>query len=270
MTITNVFVADLHSGSSVALCPSKVDLDDGGTIYPSPGQAWLRRNWEALMEHIQHIPNPVYAHVVGDAVEGDYKDRSKQMLTRNKATILNIARENIHPLAALSVGVFFYRGTTAHVGPSAELEEELAIDFDNAVKCPDTNTASWWSNLFECEGVRFDIMHHPRGSGGGRPMNGQGMIDRMATDAVFEYANRGERPPDLVIRGHIHQYKDSHDAWRARAITLPAWTLATEYIYRLGASALADVGAVLVHCSAGRYEVELLQFKPLRKVYYTV
>ena len=37
--------SDLHAGSTVALCPPKVQLDDGGKYEASKAQLWLWECW---------------------------------------------------------------------------------------------------------------------------------------------------------------------------------------------------------------------------------
>jgi hypothetical protein len=260
---TTLILSDLHINSTVALCKPAAVLDDGGSYRPSPGQYWLWDKWEDMLNQIEKKrAGPLYTVINGDAVEGDAKGRSDQLITRNPATIVRFAADILDPLARMSAGFFMTRGTPAHVGKSGNLEESVADDL-SAVPDPATGNASWWGLLWESDGVTMDIAHHPKGGGGGRPMNSQGMIDRLASDALFEYANQGRKPPKLVIRSHIHQYKDSRDAFGVRAITTPAWTLATEYIHRIAPHAIADIGGVMIHCSAGNYEVEVIRYQPL-------
>ena len=115
----------------------------------------------------------------------------------------------------------------------------------------------------------MDIAHHPRGGAGGAPANRRGFIDRMAWQTMDIYAERGEDAPALVIRSHVHRYFDSLGSnRRVRALTTPAWTLATEYIQRLAPNELADVGAVMILCSAGAYEVRVIRYEPARRAYF--
>jgi len=268
---TTALIADLHSGSSVSLCKPVTHLDDGGTYHASKAQKELFYDWEDLLDKIEHKRlDRLYTVANGDIAEGDYKNRSKQLITRNKSSIVAMTTDLITPLIDMSDGVFFVRGTMAHTGKSGELEELIAQNFDNTISNPDTEAKSWYWLPLKVEGVRMDISHETNG-GGGRPFNRFSSIDRLASDTVFSYANdRKEDPPHLVIRGHIHQYKDSFSHFRTRAITLPAWTLATEYVNKIAPGALADIGAVLIHCSAGNYEVEAIKYEPRKRRYFTV
>lgn len=269
MQRTELLLADLHTGSTVAVMPPSFDLDDGGTYKVSRGQRWLWRSWEDMLEQVDRRKvGPVTTHIDGDAVEGDSKNRSKQLVTRNRSTLLSMATTLLEPLAQLSAALIFYRGTAAHVGKSAELEEELAKDL-GGLKHPETGQRAWWASRWRSEGVTLDIAHHPR-VGGGSPETKAIRADRLARTAVFQYANRGEEPPDLLVRGHLHEYADSYDHYRTRAIMLPCWTLATEYVHKLEPLSLADIGAVMVHTGSGHYEVEVLRYRPKETPYYSI
>jgi hypothetical protein len=133
----------------------------------------------------------------------------------------------------------------------------------------ETGNYSWQWLPLNLDGVRMDIMHHPKGGGGGRPMNSQGGIDRIASDTLFQYANDGETPPHLVIRSHLHGYRDSRDAFRTRAIITPAMSLLTSYVYRIGINVSQPVGAVLIFCESGSYKVVPMLY-PVRKASWQV
>lgn len=269
--MTSVLIlSDLHIGSTVALCKPSVTLDDGGEYRASPGQSWLWRCWNETLERVEkHKTGDLYTVINGDAVEGDTKRRSLQTVSRNPATINQLAADILDPLAQLSAGLFFVRGTGAHVGKSAHLEEQIAADLDGTPN-PDTGAHSWYQLPLEIEGVRFDIAHHP-GIGVGR--NGWTAftgIHTLASRVLFDCANNARPVPHLVIRSHNHVYRDSFDNFRVRAITTPAWTLATEYIQQIAPGALADIGAVLIHCSAGYYEAEIIRYRPSPAPVYSI
>ena len=38
--------SDLHAGSTVAICPPRVQLDDGGEYHASKAQRWLWERWK--------------------------------------------------------------------------------------------------------------------------------------------------------------------------------------------------------------------------------
>ena len=67
----------------------------------------------------------------------------------------------------------------------------------------------------------------------------------------------GDVPPDLAVRSHFHQFADSGQIHKikTRAVALPAWQLATEYVHRV-AESLADIGLVCAVIEDGQDDDE--------------
>lgn len=256
-------MSDSHCNSSVGLAKPAIDLDDGDTVHASTARRWLFHTWEDILKQTEAKKRgDLYAVLNGDVVELAAKHATHQVVTHNETEAVNMAVEVFEPLFDMAKGVYTVRGTEAHAGLSAKAEEAFAGNFDNSIRT-ETGRASWWHLPLIFDGVRMDIMHHPR-AGGGRPMNSQSGIDRVASDTLFMYANDGQTPPDLVIRSHLHGYRDSRDAFRTRAIITPAMSLLTSYVYRIGINQSQPVGAILVYCDAGRYFVEPLLYPVTR------
>jgi hypothetical protein len=262
---TLLIVSDTHSNSTVGLAKPSIQLDDGDKVHASTARRWLFHTFEDILKKAQEkARGELYGLINGDAIELDAKNRSLQLITKNQTEAIQNACEVFEPMFDICKGVYVVRGTEAHVGQQAQAEEALAANFNNSIMNPDTDNHSWnWLPL-ELDGVRMDIMHHPKGGEGGRPMNSQGVVDRLASDTLFSYANKGKLPPHLVIRSHLHKYRDSKDAFFTRAIITPAMSLLTSYVYRIGINASEDVGAILIYCHEGRYAVEPLRY-PVRE-----
>lgn len=257
-------ISDLHINSTVALIPPIVYLDDGQEIRQNKGQKWLWNNWLDLLEKIEII-KPDILIVNGDAVEGDTKNRSYQVITRNKTTAVGYAAEVLDPLVKMIPTVFFVRGTGAHSGKSGCIEEDLAKDL-SGVK--DGKNHSHWSLNLDVDGVRISVAHHT--SMGGLPWTRHNAPIRLAAKIMFDYATAKERPPDLALRGHVHQWGDSYDAYPVRALITPAWTLATEYVHKIAPDALAECGAAIIRCSSGKYEIDKIDYKPKGRVWQKI
>lgn len=268
----NVLIADTHINNCKSLIKPNAALDDGPSITPSEGQYFLWRSYEDFLARCERIQaDCTVIHLLGDAVDGDVKNRSKQILTRNISTIRKWAADILEPLVHISDGLIVYRGTEAHGGQSGELEEDLADDLDAIVE-PSTGAHSWYANLFTSDGVRMDLQHHPPGNGGRRLNTSQSVVDNLACDTMLNYTNNYREPPDVVIRAHIHRYRDSRDAFRVRAITLPCWCLDSAYLYRFGKSPVEppDIGAGILWCSAGHYEFEPFRYHPTPTPFYSL
>ncbi|CAK0753212.1 conserved hypothetical protein [Gammaproteobacteria bacterium] len=254
---TLLIVGDLHINSTVAICPPEFELDDGGTYHQSPGQAWIWDNWQTFLGVTSGVKDLVTIFN-GDLCEGDFKGRSDQLITRNTATIARMTSEVIDPLVKMSKAVYIIRGTEAHTGRNGALEETIARDFDLQGQTP--NTHSWYTMLLSVSGRRFDIAHEVSG-GFGTPLTRKNRANRLAFDTLTEYADRGEKPPDFVIRSHIHGMGDSYDNHITRGIITPCWTLATSYVNHKAPNAIADIGAVFIHID-DRGKTDVWKFNP--------
>lgn len=255
-------MSDTHSNSTVGLSKPSTQLDDGDTVHASTARRWLFHTFEDILAKAKEkARGDLYGLVNGDAVELGAKHKTLQLITPNREKAIEMACEVFEPFFKMCKGVYVVRGTEAHTGLSSTSEEAIARNFDNSIENPDTGNKSWYWLPLEFDGVRMDIAHHPKAGGSGRPMNSQTPIDRIASDTLFDYANKGKAPPHLAIRSHLHEHKDSKDAFITRAIITPAMSLLTSYFYRIGINTSSPVGAILIYCDAGRYHIEPLLYK---------
>jgi hypothetical protein len=257
----------LHTNSTVGLCPPTVALDDGGTYRASKYQQWLWAGWLAYIARVKAVANgsPIVAIINGDATDGDHHETS-QIISRNEATQAKIAQAVIKPLVDTSTSVLFVRGTESHVGGAAAREEALADDTTNAIRQSD-DVASWWHLQVEIGGVTFDVAHH--WSRGGLPWTGPNAAVKLAATTIFDYAENGLPPPQLVIRSHMHQWADSYDNYRTcRAICLPAWQVKTAYVHRRPSVKNTDIGGIIVTVDNGAYTVEKFRWEPKKRTDY--
>jgi hypothetical protein len=259
-------VSDLHTNSTIGLCPPYVELDDGGSYRASATQKWLWRNWQDYWQRVAkaRAGKRLYIIVNGDAADGDHHD-TPQIITRNPATQRKIAGQVLEVGTSLTQSgdrLFFVRGTESHVGKSGWLEEELGEDL-RAERDTDTGAASSWHLRMEVEGVALDIAHH--GKLGARPWTRANAVNALAAATIMEHAERGEKPPQLVIRAHRHKTADSYDNYHVcRAIQMPAWQLMTAFSHKVATGSLADIGGLIVTCEAGRYDVQKVFYEPAR------
>jgi 3',5'-cyclic AMP phosphodiesterase CpdA len=254
---TILAISDLHINSTVALCKPGVFLDDGQEVKISRAQHWFWDNFLDLIEKVDKY-KPDVLIINGDALEGDTKNRSNQLITRNTTTIVNIASETLEPLINKVPAVYFVRGTGAHGGKSGCLEESLAKDFDNSVKIG--NNLSHWSLNLIADGMRISAAHHT--TMGGLPWTKANAANSMAAKIMFQYAQDGEKVPDLAIRGHVHRWGDSGSNYRTRALILPCWSLATEHTHKIAPDSLPECGAAFIMCDSGKLEVDKIDYKP--------
>ena len=228
-----IVIGDTHCGSTVGLSPPVVQLDDGDEIRPNKTRRWLISAFEQFCNDVERETKGYNRILVlnGDIGEIDSKSRSWQTLSRNPAKIIEIAANAIDPLAQMCNDVFVLRGTEAHTGKSAYIEEAIGRDLVNSIPDPDAKTASWWHLRMNFNKVKFDIAHHF--SMGRLPHTYANAAMKLAQQTMVEYYTWGEKPPDVVVRAHNHRYADSGQTFDTRAFCAPAWQMKTNYLHRV-------------------------------------
>jgi len=232
---------------------------------------WAR--WEEAWAEVKRVKRAERAdlHLVcnGDLIDGDHH-RTSQIASVLTGVHLRCAVDSLRvPLALKPRSVHVLRGTPSHVGRSGEVEEGIArvlkAEGWPVVGDPDNpNTASSYWRRLSFDGVRFDLKHH--GRMGQRSHTRGSYIRLYAHDIWAEAVKRGDVPPDIAIRSHNHIAADSgHDVdCPTRVIATPAFQLATEFVYRIGAERLADIGIVLVLVRDGEAYPRIIRYTPER------
>lgn len=238
---------DLHVNSTVALCPPRVPLDDGGEYRASPMQAWIwghwRDYWGRVGETAARYPEAeVWGVCLGELADNNYH-KSSQLITLNPVDqmtaaemTMDVAKQHLDWLVVL-------RGTEAHSGLSGAWDEALAQEL-GAMRHGDGNySAHHWAADFG--GWTLDAAHHP-GTGHMRPWTRGGDANRLAAMTAYSYIDNGMWPPSLAVRGHNHKPSDSADNHPTRAVITPSWQLTNAYGYRLGSIHPLPIGGVIV------------------------
>jgi hypothetical protein len=264
--VSNIFASDLHVNSTVALFPPRVTLDDGGSRDPSPYQRDLWGWWKEFCQDAARLPGRRILHLVGDIGELDTKKRSVQLVTLNKADTIKLVLTVLEPILSVVDGVMVYRGTPAHTGKSAWLEETIASDLDHAIR-PSEGAASWWHARPVSAGVRLDVSHHA--GMGKKPWAKRGAAVAKAGEMTWEYmVDMQQPPPHVAIRAHNHTFADSGDNYPVRLFYLGAWTFGTEYMYRGGwENATAEIGGYFITCQDGKYTHQRMQYRKRQRVW---
>jgi len=268
MTTTIVAICgDQHANSKMGLCPRSVGLDNGGTYKPSPSQkailkAWSRY-WEIVYRQVDEHKAKLVVVFTGDAGDKNKHD-GLDPICRNDANILSLMTELYEPIARRADELYIVKGTEAHTGAHAELEDKLADDLD-AVPDDWEGTPAWWWLPLEVEGVRFDIAHHPSTSGRKEWTKGAAP-SRMSAELSLQYLERGEKVPDVAIRGHIHYYADSGTARKPRVFYLDGWKVTDAFGHRLGTGGMSrEIGGMWFFCKDGKYEDHRESWQPKRR-----
>ena len=261
--------SDQHCGSTIALCPPKVHMDDGGEYVASAAQRWLWGNWQAFWKRAAAVRKEHNARFVqvynGDMTDGDHHGTS-QILSGNPTVQAAVVNAALHIPKSLSPDeMFFIRGTEAHVGKSASFEERIALGLkkDGMPVIPEAvnGNASHWHAKMEYDGVRLDFAHH--GRMGQRPWTKGSIANYLAFQIWTEHHLRDEPHPHVAVRSHMHQFWDTADAYPTRLIQTASFQLATAYVHKVVTeSSLADVGGVILVIKRGKLTVEPVLFRP--------
>lgn len=261
--------SDQHCGSTVALAPPVITLDDGGEYHASKAQLWLWHKWQAYWEQVEQTRRRLDATLMqvynGDLTEGDHH-RTTQILSGNPTAQAAVVNEVLRvPLALKPDHIVGIRGTEAHVGPSAAFEERiftgLRKDGWPVMRDDDTGNSSHWHWTFEHQGVRLDIAHH--GKFGSRPSTKMNTVVALALDIFTEHKLQDRPHPHLAIRSHMHQYGDTGSIYPTRLIQMPAYQLKTAFVHRISTTGkLSDVGGIIVTIVNGKLDVEPVIFRP--------
>lgn len=277
-TIVIAVTSDQHCGSSVALCPPKIELDDGGEYVASKSQRWLWQNWLDFWQRVRRVRDKekalLYQMWNGDLTEGSHHG-STQILSGNSSVQSQVVAAAMRvPLDLEPDKLWVIRGTEAHVGHSAEGEEKIADGlsrdtYENGagkrVKRPivrdlDTDTASHWHAKLEVQGVRFDFAHH--GRIGQRPWTKPNVTMNLAAEIFYEHAAREEPYPHIAVRSHFHTFVDTGAAHPVRVLQTPAWQLHTAFAHKVVTEKIADIGGLIIVVRDGKATVEPVIYKP--------
>lgn len=255
--------SDHHAGSTVGLCPPVFTLDDGGMYKASKAQRWLWHCWREYVAKVQVTAEKYktgYTVVLnGDVIEGNHH-HTVQVVSNNETTQMRIAEAVLAPLLQDADAAYFVRGTPAHVGQQARLEERIAENWTNTVQ--DNDNFTRWHLSLDANGTLFDIGHH--GAIGRLPWTKANAVNKIASQTIVAAHQGGGKCPNVVLRAHWHQYADSGPNFNdIRVIAMPAFQLVTGYVNKLQPGALADIGGLIFICwPGGAYDLEVVRFRP--------
>ena len=270
-TVLTVHVGDLHVGSTLALCPPVVELDDGGRYEASKVQRWFWDCWLRFWEDTAELKARFDAYCVGvfggDEREGDHHNTTqiwaKNTFDQDRAALitLDVAREVLDAAA-------FVRGTPSHEGPAAAATEAYAASLARAGWniIPDGDRFSWWNYLAIWAGVNFDVAHAP-GTKSWVPHTTDAAAARHAQYTWEDYHKASLDPPDIVIRHHVHHkaqgfYQDT------ACFFIPSWQLPTNWVMSRGVKSprIEPPGGLRILCEGGSWRPFWKRFTPRSRV----
>jgi len=267
-----VVVGDLHTNSDAGLMPPVVYGYKGNPIQQNGFQEWLwdkwLRMWDFIGEYKVKTKIPLAVVFNGDSVDKN-KHAPDELISLNESVILSTAEDVVRPAVDVADFTYVVRGTPAHTGKGAWLEDQLGKNIGAVSPNPgafgDHKQHSWWHLYFDISGVTFDIHHHPESTSMRTWTVGGGAL-RIAKTVMDEYVLSGDKPPNVAIRNHNHHWEDSGTNYPTQAFMLPAWQGPTDFIHRKGmGSKVHPVGCIYFTCYDGKYKWDRLMYEPKRR-----
>ena len=179
---------------------------------------------------------------LGDCIDGVHHNSTTQ-ISHNIQDQLNLAYNVLEPHVKKAERYFHVRGTPAHVGSSGVYEEDLAqrlnAEPDNA------GNYARWELWLEMNRRLIHFSHHIGGTGSSS-YESTGVYKEMV-EAFVQAGRFGDRPPDMLVRGHRHREFMTRVGDRF-SIVVPGWQLKTPYVYRLasGRAAPPQIGGYVI------------------------
>lgn len=222
-----VVIGDTHFGSSVGLAPRKVTLDDGHVVNIKGYSKFILDCWEDFWEWVDKLlaGAPFILVHNGDVVDNQHH-QTLQVLSGNTCTQKDIALEMMKPIVAKAKAYYQIRGTPAHTGEQAQLEEDIARSL-KAVK--EGKNASRYVLWVRMGNQIIHFAHHIPTSGSHAYKSSPAM--RLMAQAFADAGEWGLKPPNIMIRSHVHDYIKVARA-NCQVAICPCWQAKTGFIWK--------------------------------------
>jgi hypothetical protein len=238
-----VAFSDTHGGHRLGLLNPETVLeteDEEGEVIPYqpglyPAQEFL---WETYTKHIGEITklagkDEIIVKVMGDIVQGN--KYAHEWVSTRVSDQFDIATWNMKPWLQLPnvKTVRFAKGTAAH--NFGEGSGEITVAKMLRAEYPKKNIRTIYHGLAKIAGVTFDFAHHGPGTGLRNWLKGNTARYYLRSLMEDEFDD-GNAPPDVVLRGHFHEYisevltKFHRDKYyTSRMVILPSYCMLDDY-----------------------------------------
>jgi hypothetical protein len=247
-----VNISDMHFGCRMGLCPPwPIALDGGGTYHASAAQATLWRWWtEFFVEFVPHVTKgePWALLVNGDSLDGVHHGSTTQV-SQDLEDQQEIAYHAMQPIVDACAGLYWIRGTPAHVGQSGVEEERIAKRL-GAIPNAEGQHARH-DGWFRVGRGLVHALHHV-GTCGAAAYESSAIMSELVA-AYTEAARWHDEPPDVIARGHRHRHIEVRwPTYKGIGIgySTPAWQLKTPFAYKVAGARQSSpmIGGSIVCC----------------------
>jgi hypothetical protein len=180
-------------------------------------------------------------------------------MSQNVNDQINLAVKVLKPVVELAEGRYYHiRGTEAHVGKSALLEENLAKQL-GAIPNEQGNHARY--EIWKMVGPKLIHALHHVGTCGSNAYEATAVYKELV-ETYTEAARWKQRPPDLIIRSHRHRCIeakmptadiDGEGVSNAMVIVTPAWQGKTPFAWKIAGArnSLPQFGGIVIRYKDG-------------------
>lgn len=205
-------MSDTHGGSKFGLLNPETILrdedQDGNEIAFTPASTgWNRYLWDCFAQDVKEAEkfadgDRIHIKVLGDVTHGHF---TSDVITHDITHQFTMAAYNLYPLARLPnvASIRINDGTESHDFMTGASSKTLAQHMSFAF--PKINVTSLAHGLSSIQGVKIDYSHHGPGAGIRVWLRGNN-VRFYTQNIMMEDIIRREDPPNLILRGHVHNY----------------------------------------------------------------
>lgn len=248
-------LSDMQVGSTVAVCPPRWNLYDGGTYHASPAQMIMYRQWIASAKIVGDLLSEgktrkrLVLILNGEPIDNDHHG-TPQLITKTATEQTDMAIALLDEWLQIveftpkrGDCMYLVRGTEAH--EAGNYLETVGRDLDGVVPYrKDSSPVTKDGRYTHAKLVRtvngnlFDITHHgfTRGS---RAWTRSNSIYHTLRSIYCDALEYGYEIPDYVVRSHGHVYTAETYTGHRKTIhgcMTPGWQLKTHFINRVAAN----------------------------------
>lgn len=241
-------ISDMQVGSTVALCPPRWNLYEGGTFHASPAQNIIHRQWIHSAKQVNElltetrIRKRLVLVLNGEPIDNHHHD-TPQIITKTPGEQIDMAITLLDEWMQLAGYepkrgdcMYLVRGTSAH--EKGEHIEQIGRDLAGVVPYRKDSSKTTKDGRYHFQklrrtvnGVQFDITHHGF-SRGSRAHTTENAIYNTLKSMYFTGLDYGYESPDFVIRSHKHVFTYAWYHGRNKAMygcQTPCWQLKTHF-----------------------------------------
>ena len=254
-------ISDVQVGSTVAVCPPKWNLDEGGTFHASPAQKIMYRKWQDTAKNVKDMltENKRRKRLVlvlnGEPIDGDHHG-TPQLITKNKQeqidmfiSLLDEWLDIVEYDPKRGDCIYLVRGTTAH--ESGERIEQIGRDIEGVVPYRRDSGPLAKDGRYHYQKIRksindvyFRIQHHGFGRGT-RPWTRENAILYSLKSQYIDCLDYKKPIPDATVCSHFHVYNFAYYYGKQKTMfgcTTPCWQLKTHFVNRV--APLEDINTI--------------------------